>query len=81
VKYLLNPPYSLGLISEQDIASLQEWRNKIDEAFHTNLAVKAKVEVDSYRGSSEKFDVSNLTDENKDTYWATDNEVGDFTIK
>ncbi|WP_223170244.1 alpha-L-fucosidase [Maribacter aquimaris] len=78
---LLNvTPNRYGLIPEQDIASLQGWKKKIDETFATNRAINAKVEVDSYRGSSEKFDASKLIDENKETYWATDDEVKTGTI-
>ncbi len=81
---LLNvTPNRRGLIPEQDIASLQGWKKKIDLTFAANLAADAKVEVDSHRGNSEKFDASKLTDGNKETYWATDDEVktGSISLK
>lgn len=69
---LLNvTPNRQGLIPKEDITSLQGWKEKIDETFATNLAAAAKVEVDSYRGNSEKFDASKLTDGDKETYWTT----------
>jgi len=41
---LLNiPPDTRGLIHQSDIAVLQEWRNKIDQIFETNLAADSKV--------------------------------------
>ena len=78
---LLNvTPDRRGLIPEQDIASLEGWKEKIDKTFATNLAAGAKIEVDSYRGNSDNFDASKLTDGNKETYWATNDEVKTGTI-
>lgn len=78
---LLNvTPNRQGVIPEQDIASLQGWKKKIDETFAANVAVNTNVEVDSYRGNSERFDASKLTDGNKETYWTTDDEVKTGTI-
>ncbi|WP_372934571.1 alpha-L-fucosidase [Mariniphaga sediminis] len=78
---LLNvTPDRRGLIPEQDIASLKGWKEKIDKTFATNLAAGAKIEVDSYRGNSDNFDASKLTDGNKETYWATNDDVKTGTI-
>jgi len=43
----------------------------IDEAFKTNLALKAVIKADSYRGNSKLYAPSNVNDGNKETYWAT----------
>ncbi|SFG16187.1 alpha-L-fucosidase [Pontibacter chinhatensis] len=73
---LLNvPPDKRGLIHEQDVKALQEWRQMLDREFKTNLAAKAKVKADSYRGNAEAFAASNVTDGDKETYWATDDAV------
>lgn len=81
VPLLLNvTPNRQGLIPEQDIVSLQGWNEKLDKTFETNLAASAKVEVGSYRGKSNQFAATNLTDGNKETYRATDDEVKTGTI-
>ena len=67
---LLNiPPDRRGLIHENDVKALKEWRALIDSEFKTNLATDAKVKASTERG--EKFSAVNCTDGNKDTYWST----------
>lgn len=73
---LLNiPPDRRGLVHETDVKSLQGFRKLLDETFANNLAKNAKVNADSYRGKSKQFAPENLIDGNKDTYWATNDEV------
>jgi alpha-L-fucosidase len=73
---LLNiPPDRRGLIHEIDAEHLKEWRKIRDETFRVNLASGASVTADSYRGPSNQFHPNNVTDGNKDTYWATDDDV------
>ena len=70
---LLNvPPDRRGLIHENDVESLREWRRMLDEAFSKNLAEGADVTADSYRGNHEDYAPENLTDGDSETYWATD---------
>ena len=70
---LLNiPPDRRGLIHEEDVQSLKEWKSLIDKAFSNNLALTARVKVNSFRGKSKQFGAQNLTDGNKETYWTTD---------
>ena len=69
------PPDRRGLVHENDVKSLQGWKKLIDEAFATNLARGCKVKANSCRGNSGQFGASNLTDGNKETYWATDDGV------
>ena len=54
----------------------------IDDAFKKDIALHSMVKSDSYRGSSKLYSPSNVTDGNKETYWATDDNVtnGDLTI-
>ncbi len=59
------PPDKRGLIHENDIESLKEWRRILDETFSNNLAVDA--EITSENGEHPQA----LLDENKDTYWTT----------
>ncbi len=47
-----------------------------------NLAVKAPVKADSYRGNQAAFAARNLTDGNKETYWTTNDDIttGQFEV-
>ena len=73
---LLNvPPDRRGLFHENDILSLQGFRDILDREFKTNLAAKAKVTTSSYRGRSSGFSGNNITDGRKDTYWTTDDAL------
>ncbi len=70
---LLNvPPDRRGLIHENDMKSLQGFRALLDTEFKTNLATRASISADSYRGGDKKFAAKNLIDASKETYWATD---------
>ena len=70
---LLNlPPDRRGLIHENDVKALQGWKKLLDAAFANNLAAKAKASASTYRGKSKQYAAANVTDGNKDTYWATD---------
>lgn len=80
---LLNiPPDRRGLVHENDVKSLQGFRALLDERFSNNIANKAKVTADSYRGKSKQYGPSNMLDNDKDTYWTTDDDVktGSFEI-
>ncbi|MFW5878022.1 MAG: alpha-L-fucosidase [bacterium] len=73
---LLNiPPDRRGMIHDADIESLMGWRKMIDESFSRNLVTEAKVSTDTYRGNSTRFAAANLIDNDKDSYWATDDGV------
>lgn len=69
------PPDRRGLLHENDVKSLMGWKKMIDEAFKTNLALNSIVNADSYRGNSKQYAASNATDGNKESYWATDDNV------
>jgi alpha-L-fucosidase len=72
---LLNvPPDRRGLLHENDVKSLMEWRKLLDETFKVNLALQAKVKADSYRGNSKRYAGQSLTDADPETYWATDDD-------
>ncbi|MGQ8338739.1 alpha-L-fucosidase [Sunxiuqinia sp. A32] len=72
---LLNiPPDRRGLIHENDVTSLKEWKQMIDDAFKTNLALNAGVDASSVRGKSKDYSGPNVTDANPETYWATNDE-------
>jgi len=71
---LLNvPPDRRGLIHENDVKALKEWRAMLDREFKTNLAEDAEVNASAERGS--QFSASNVNDNNKETYWTTADEI------
>ncbi|MEP7258755.1 MAG: alpha-L-fucosidase [Flavitalea sp.] len=73
---LLNvPPDKRGLFHENDVKALKGFRKLVDEAFSRNLALKARASASSYRGNAATFSASAVTDNNKNTYWATDDGV------
>lgn len=79
---LLNiPPDRRGLIHENDVKALKEWRALLDSEFKTNLAANAPAEANTYRGESEQYAATNVTDGNKETYWTTEDGVTTGTIE
>ncbi|MDR1864124.1 MAG: alpha-L-fucosidase [Bacteroidales bacterium] len=73
---LLNlPPDRRGLIHENDVQALQEWKKLLDAAFSKNLAAHAKASADTWRGKSKIYSAGNVIDDNPETYWATDDPV------
>ena len=70
---LLNlPPDRRGLIHENDVTALKEFRSILDETFAENLALGATATADNQRQNHPYFAPQNLLDSDNDTYWATD---------
>ncbi len=73
---LLNvPPDRRGLIAEQDQLSLQGFHDLLKNEFKTNLTNGAKISASSYRGKENTFAAAGVTDGDKGTYWATDDNI------
>jgi len=73
---LLNvPPDRRGLIHEKDVESLKGFRKLLDTEFANNLVKDKSVFADNIRGGSDQYHASNITDGDKNSYWATDDEV------
>ena len=67
--FLLNvPPDTRGLIHENDVQRLREFRSALDEIFGENLAEGAKAKASSKFGC--KYPAANILDGNFDSYWA-----------
>jgi len=75
------PPDRRGLINEIDVASLQGWKKLIDERFKTNLALNKATTASSVRGNSPDYDGKMVTDGNKETYWATNDQENTGTLE
>lgn len=79
---LLNvPPDRRGRVHELDSTSLMGFKALLDSTFKTNLALNKPVRVNSFRGNANAYSGSNLTDNNPETYWATDDNVTSGTIE
>ncbi len=75
---LLNlPPDRRGRIHENDVKSLREFRRILDGTFANDLAQAAKVSASNVRGggSDGRFLPRNVIDNQRETYWATDDGV------
>ncbi|MCV9927533.1 alpha-L-fucosidase [Flavobacterium sp. LS1R49] len=78
---LLNLPVDRrGLVHENDEARLKELVATIKEDFKTELLSGSKVSADNVRGNNTEFAAKNAIDGNKNTYWATDDNVKTASI-
>jgi len=81
---LLNlPPDKRGLIHENDVKALHNFRKILDETFAHNLAQDVIATATNYRLDHKKFSPSNVLDKSTTTYWATDDSIrsADITIQ
>lgn len=73
---LLNvPPDRRGRFHDRDVAALQSFRQKLDDAFGINLASNATATAVNNRGDSQLYSAMQATDNNPDTYFATDDDT------
>jgi alpha-L-fucosidase len=78
---LLNLPVDKrGLVNENDETRLKELVAAIKEDFKTGLLASSKVTTDNNRGNNDELAAKNVTDGNKDTYWATADNVKTASI-
>lgn len=73
--FLLNvPPNSSGLISDEDVEVLREFKELRSSIFSNNLAKQAHLSASSIRGGSTDFHFAppNVLEEGIYTYWAPD---------
>ncbi|MEC3907879.1 alpha-L-fucosidase [Tamlana sp. 2201CG12-4] len=68
------PPDRRGLIHENDMASLTKFKEIIDATFAKDLSKEAIFKASNTRGNSKVYGVSNLRDDNQQTYWASDDK-------
>lgn len=78
---LLNLPVDRrGLVHENDEARLKELVATIKADFKNELLSKTKISADNIRGNNLEFAAKNVSDGNKDSYWATDDNVKTASI-
>lgn len=81
---LLNfPIMPNGLINERDEKAALKFGEAVKEAFATDLAKKKKVTASNVRGNNKEFGADKAVDDDKNTYWATDDDIktASITIK
>ena len=73
---LLNFPVDTrGLIHENDEKQLKKLTKQLKLDFANNLALNKKIKASNTRGSSSKFDATNVNDNSNESYWTTDDGV------
>ena len=73
---LLNlPPDKRGIIHENDVKALTEFKAIIDASLATDLAKGQTASTNNYRSKHSKFAPQNTLDGDPVTYWATDDGV------
>ena len=73
---LLNFPIDTrGLIHENDEKAALAFADAVKKAFAVNLALKKKATASNIRGNANQFAAAMAIDDNKDTYWATNDNV------
>ena len=78
---LLNLPVDRrGLVHENDIKRLMELKKVIEADFAHNLVTDASVTASNIRENHKFFSAEKTTDNDKNTYWATDEGVTEASI-
>jgi alpha-L-fucosidase len=78
---LLNfPIMPNGLINGRDEKAALDFAKTVKESFAVNLVEKAKAKATNTRENDKKFSAANAVDNNKDTYWATDDNVNKASL-
>ncbi|WP_282073605.1 alpha-L-fucosidase [Polaribacter atrinae] len=74
--FLLNLPVDRrGLVNENDERQLKKLTAQLKVDFANNLALKVKTTASNVRGSSSTYNADNAVDNDKNTYWATDDNI------
>jgi alpha-L-fucosidase len=78
---LLNvPPDRRGLIHENDVAHLMQLRKVLDQTFDEDLARGKSARASNVRGDDPQFGADKLTDGDRHTYWAADDDVREARV-
>ncbi|MBR1712034.1 MAG: alpha-L-fucosidase [Alloprevotella sp.] len=76
------PPDKSGKLPNATVGVLNQLGTLLRNRFATDYAKQATIEASATRaaGASRNYGTSNLTDDDKDTYWATDDGVKEATL-
>jgi len=73
---LLNlPPDRRGRIADNDARTLLAMRRILEDTFSTDLTRGASTSASNVRSGDRRYEPGNVLDANRDTYWASDDEV------
>ncbi|MGC4034955.1 MAG: alpha-L-fucosidase [Chitinophagaceae bacterium] len=64
-----------GILCDGDVAKLKKFGGYINSTFAENLAKKATIKVSDLRSSDAKFAAENLIDDDRYSYWSTNDGV------
>lgn len=80
--FLLNvPPDRRGMLGENDVRSLQEFGELLRRMYAVNYASGATTKASNVRGGDERFAAAKMLDADRNTYWATDDNVTAATVE
>ncbi|MBD1433151.1 alpha-L-fucosidase [Sphingobacterium sp. DN00404] len=68
-------PMPAGYLHANDVKSLGAFGRKVEKTFETNLAEGAQVKASNVRGNSNKFETKWILDNDRYTYYASDDDV------
>lgn len=68
-------PMPEGILHQNDVQSLQDFGEKLRKTFAQNLCAGARITADNTRGNSHSYAPSNLLDEDRYSYYASDDQV------
>ncbi|MDR3010020.1 MAG: alpha-L-fucosidase [Sphingobacterium sp.] len=75
-------PMPSGTLHENDVKSLEAFGKKVKETFRTNLAKGATITASNVRnGDSKSYGTSFITDNDRYSYWATDDSKTSATLE
>ena len=76
------PPNQAGVLPDASVEALTKMGELVQQRLSTDLAAKAAVTADHVRtrGAARHYEPINMTDGNKDTYWATNDGETTATI-
>lgn len=81
--WILNcPPDQTGSLPQATVNRLREFGELLKTRLSTDLAKTAQIEVSEVRqaGTGRNYETANMTDDNKETYWATNNDTKSAVI-
>lgn len=73
-------PVPEGLLDTGDVETLTTFGNKLTNTFSVNLLRGANLKASNVRGYNSIYGTKNLTDQKKETYWATDDDFNTPTL-
>lgn len=76
------PPNKAGVLPDADVNVLKQFGKMLEQRLGTDLAPEATVEasVTREKGATRTYDVANVVDGDKDTYWAAPDGVTDAVL-